>query len=306
MISSFRQIAVCCLGLAAVLPVMQADAAVPSPEALSKALKSADQLLAAKKLAEAEAAYHGAEALSGSPCGECLLGLAGVRVMEGKWNEVEELTRRSLPLLTQPSSLARAYNQLALAYASKGKLTDAEQAARKAVEYGGTWGEVARRNLAQVLFLEKRWQEVIQVAREALARAGADRAAANTSRILLCNARSHFPESDPEEPMPDWEKMKNIPNPPKVTRPVKIFGPIPIYPSDAKAHNVRGVVVLDSVIDEEGCVRHLRVSTGLPYGLTEVALATVRQWVFTPAVVDGKPLRAFYTLTVNFKASGGR
>lgn len=306
MISSFRQIAVCCLGLVAVLPVIPADAAAPPPDALSKALKRADQLLAAKKLTEAEAAFHEAEALSGGPCGECLLGLGGVRGLEGKWNEAAELTQRSLPLLTQPSSLARAYNQLALAYAaappSKNQLTDAEQAARKAVDYGGAWGEAARRNLAQILFLEKRWQDVIPVAREALKRAGTDHAAADTSRVLLCNARSHLPEDDPEELKLSWEKMKEAPTPP--TRPVKISGPIPIYTSDAKAHDVQGVVVLDSVIDEEGCVSHLRVTTGLPYGLSEVALATVRQWVFSPAVFEGRPVKVFYTLTVNFKTSG--
>jgi hypothetical protein len=308
MLSPSRIVPPCALLLVFAAPALIAQpptSAAPSaaPPALAEALKGANKLLAEKKLGEAEAAFHGAESLAGGPCGECLLGLGSVRGFQGKWSEAAGLVERSLPLLTNPGALARAYNQLALAYAASpgaDHMADAEQAARKAVGYGGAWGEAARRNLTQILYLEKRWPEVVQVAREALTRAGTDKAAADASRILLCNARYHLPESGPE---PDWSKKK--PWPLEITRPVKIAGPIPVYTAAAKLHNTQGVVVLDSVIDKEGCVRYLHESTGLPNGLTEVALATVRQWVFSPALLAGEPVSVFYTLTVNFKTSGG-
>src|SRR4051812_48998388 len=90
-------------------------AAEPQP-ALHQALQNADQLLGAKKLKEAEAELHRAEALTGGPCGECLIRLASVRAVEGKWRETVDMIQRALPLLTEPASLARAYNQLGVAY----------------------------------------------------------------------------------------------------------------------------------------------------------------------------------------------
>ena len=83
----------------------------------SEVLQHANDLLAASKFAEAEAELHRAEALVGGPCGECALGIATVRASEGKWDESADLIQRSLPLLTAPAVLARAYNQLGMAYA---------------------------------------------------------------------------------------------------------------------------------------------------------------------------------------------
>ena len=39
---------------------------------------------------------------------------------------------------------------------------------------------------------------------------------------------------------------------------------------------------------------------GIPL-LNEAALAAVRQWVYTPPLVDGVPVRLIMTVTVRFK-----
>jgi TonB family protein len=264
-------------------------------------LQGANQLLVAGKFAEAEAEFHRAEGLAGGPCGECALGLASVRASEEKWDMTADMIQRALPLLTDPGSLARAYNQLGVAYVKGAggggavSLAKAEDALRNAVDSGGPWGDIARRNLAQVLLLEEHWAEAAQVAREALAKAGSDKEAEQGARIVLCQARSHLPDELPEEQAPP-RKVEG-----GVSRPVKIAGPMPVYTEEARKEKTEGAVIVESIIDREGCVRKVSPLQGLPHGLTEVAVQTLPLWVFSPATFDGKPVAVYYTLTINFK-----
>ena len=57
---------------------------------------------------------------------------------------------------------------------------------------------------------------------------------------------------------------------------------------------------MEAVIDEQGCVRNIRVLQEVPDGLTEAAVASVSQWVFSPATLNGKPVKVYYVLTINF------
>ena len=262
-------------------------------------LKHANELLVAGKFEEAEGELHRAEALAGGPCGECTLGLATVRASEGKWDESADMIQRALPLLTESSILARAYNQLGMAYA-KGAggadhLAKAEAAMRNAVDYGGEWGQMARRNLAQILLLEARWADAVPVAREALEKAG-DPGDVQGARIILCQARSHLSDELPETASPVALEGG-------VVRPQRIAGPSPQYTEEARIAMTEGPVVVESTIDREGCVRSPKVLKELPNGLTEAALDAIRLWVFSPAVLHGKPVPSLYTLTINFKAT---
>jgi len=263
-------------------------------------LKHANELLEAGKFEEAEGELHRAEGLAAGPCGECALGLATVRASEGKWDESADMIQRALPLLTESSILARAYNQLGMAYA-KGAggadhLAKAEAAMRNAVDYGGSWGQMARRNLAQILLLEARWVDAVPVAREALEKAGGEPGDVQAARIILCQARSHLPDELPETASPVALAGGDV-------RPQRIAGPSPQYTEEARIAMTEGPVVVESTIDREGCVRSPKVLKELPNGLTEAALDAIRLWVFSPAVQNGKPVPALYTLTVNFKAT---
>jgi TonB family protein len=66
-----------------------------------------------------------------------------------------------------------------------------------------------------------------------------------------------------------------------------------------------GTVILEIVIDREGCVREARVLKGLPSGLNESSLAAVKGWAFRPATLDGEPVRVFFIATVNFLGGQG-
>jgi TonB family protein len=121
----------------------------------------------------------------------------------------------------------------------------------------------------------------------------------NAARRVLCLARAHFPEENlppaqdqPAEPM----RVKD-----QVQRPQIISSVKPQYTPEAKEQRIMGVVILESIIDREGCVRDTRVLKGLPSGLGEAAVAAVRNWTFAPAIFEGKPVNVYYVVTVNFQ-----
>ncbi|HVT61547.1 MAG TPA: TonB family protein [Thermoanaerobaculia bacterium] len=75
----------------------------------------------------------------------------------------------------------------------------------------------------------------------------------------------------------------------------------PRYTEPARRAHLQGIVVLQATIDERGNVIDVRPVKLLPMGLTEEALNAVRQWKFTPATLQGRPVKVFFTLTVNFE-----
>lgn len=85
-----------------------------------------------------------------------------------------------------------------------------------------------------------------------------------------------------------------------VDPPVKIHSPQPRYTEDARRAGVEGVVILETVVDEEGNVRDVKVLKGLPYGLDQSAVDTVKTWRYEPALRDGEPVAVYFTFTINF------
>lgn len=103
----------------------------------------------------------------------------------------------------------------------------------------------------------------------------------------------------PERP-PEPESDEPIHIGQGVTKPVKTYEPPPRYPEIARKARIQGVVILQSIIDEQGLVRDVKVLRGLPMGLTEAAVEAVRQWRFEPATLRGRPVAVYYNLTVSF------
>ncbi|MXZ36674.1 MAG: energy transducer TonB [Holophagales bacterium] len=84
-------------------------------------------------------------------------------------------------------------------------------------------------------------------------------------------------------------------------RPVKIHDVAPQYPDVAREARVQGVVILKTLIDDEGNVADIEVLKSLPMGLSEAAVDAVKQWKFEPATVDGTPVPTNHHVTVNFR-----
>jgi TonB family protein len=68
---------------------------------------------------------------------------------------------------------------------------------------------------------------------------------------------------------------------------------------------VNGTVILQVVVDEDGCVRDSKIVQGVNQYQDSGALEAVRQWVFLPATLEGKPVSVSYVLTINTQIGRG-
>jgi protein TonB len=60
------------------------------------------------------------------------------------------------------------------------------------------------------------------------------------------------------------------------------------------------MVILEAVIAEDGRVRDVRVLRSIQL-LDQAAIDAVRQWRFTPTLLNGVPVPIVMTVTVNFE-----
>ena len=79
-----------------------------------------------------------------------------------------------------------------------------------------------------------------------------------------------------------------------------ISKPEPQYTEDARKNQIVGTVVLKVVFASSGQVTNIRTVSGLPYGLTERAIAAARQIKFVPATKDGHQVSMWMQLEYNF------
>jgi TonB family protein len=76
--------------------------------------------------------------------------------------------------------------------------------------------------------------------------------------------------------------------------------PEPQYTEDARKNQITGTVVLKVVFASNGSVTNIRTVSGLPFGLTERAIAAARQIKFVPATKDGHQVSMWMQLEYNF------
>ena len=73
----------------------------------------------------------------------------------------------------------------------------------------------------------------------------------------------------------------------------------PVYPADARDARIQGRVVVEATIGATGTVVEAKVVRSIPL-LDQAALDAVKQWVYEPTIVNGKPTPVIMTVTVNF------
>ncbi len=110
------------------------------------------------------------------------------------------------------------------------------------------------------------------------------------------------PSSSPAAPAPlprPWREAvrAGIPSPRK-TKHVD-----PIYPEAARQASIEGVVILEVLIDEAGAVQDARVLRSVAL-LDRAALDAVKQWRFSPSILDERPVKVILTVNVNFALRG--
>ena len=85
-----------------------------------------------------------------------------------------------------------------------------------------------------------------------------------------------------------------------IKEPAKLRNVSPVYPDLAKQARVQGVVILEATISPRGKVTEVRVLRGVPL-LDEAAIAAVKQWEYTPTLLNGVPVPVIMTVTVWFR-----
>ena len=118
-------------------------------------------------------------------------------------------------------------------------------------------------------------------------------------------ANSAFVPSPPPlaglAPAPPWAegavRVGSQIRPPTKTRHVA-----PVYPLEAKEAKVTGVVILEARIEADGRVINARILRSIP-PLDQAALDAVKQWEFTPTLLNGVPTPVIMTVTIQFSLS---
>ncbi len=117
----------------------------------------------------------------------------------------------------------------------------------------------------------------------------------DAARQVLCLSRAYFPN----EELPGIEEALRVGR--GVRAPVLIGKPLRSpYPPRAWRAGIQGIVVLEVLVDQEGCARHPRVLKGVPLGVDGAALTAVQSWTFRPAMLEGYPRAVHYVVTVPF------
>jgi protein TonB len=111
------------------------------------------------------------------------------------------------------------------------------------------------------------------------------------------------PDLPPPPPPP-------APPPPAPRGPVRIGGEIkeptlvhrvePEYPPIAVASQIEGVVILEAIVDEEGRVESVRVLRSPGVFLDTAAVRAVKQWRYTPVLLNGRPEKFILTVVISF------
>jgi protein TonB len=103
--------------------------------------------------------------------------------------------------------------------------------------------------------------------------------------------RAAAPAAQPRAPIPVGGGL---------VAPAKTRHVAPIYPPVALAARREGLVIVEAVIGENGAVRDVRVLRSIPL-LDQAAVDAVRQWRFTPTLLNGEPVPIVMNVTVKFQ-----
>jgi len=112
---------------------------------------------------------------------------------------------------------------------------------------------------------------------------------------VVGGAQSPEAEKKFQEFRKDAVAVKGDLKPPKLVKKVN-----PVYPEGARKKGVQGIVILEVKIDESGKVMDAMVLRSVP-GLDQAAIEAIKQWIYEPMLIQGKPVKAIFTVTVAFK-----
>ena len=238
----------------------------------------------------------------GGSCESCLILLSNAYTNAGVRPEAAAAARRAIDLMRDPEPLL-AYANGALAFslldpkARPSELAEAEKAIRRTLELDKSpalqhWG---LGTLNWVLFHRQHYDDMVATGREYLENhpSGPDE---EIARKMICVGRNLGNIPGPEESHGPAEHVGGT-----VHRPQPLYRPSPGYTESARDAGIEGTVIVNAILDTEGCVVSSTIVKSLDPDLDQSVLDTLRYWAFKPANLEGQPVEVHYSLTVNFK-----
>jgi periplasmic protein TonB len=73
----------------------------------------------------------------------------------------------------------------------------------------------------------------------------------------------------------------------------------PVYPAEARAAGVAGVVLVEATVDADGRVIDARILRSIPL-LDQAALDAVKEWEYAPTLLNGGETPPRMTITIQF------
>ncbi|HYT67710.1 MAG TPA: energy transducer TonB [Vicinamibacterales bacterium] len=85
-----------------------------------------------------------------------------------------------------------------------------------------------------------------------------------------------------------------------VTAPAVIKEVKPVYPPDAKAEGVTGMVELQGVVESDGMIDRIKVTKSLDARLDAESIKALEQWQFKPGMKDGEAVAVRVNVEMTF------
>lgn len=179
----------------------------------------------------------------------------------------------------------------------KASLEEAETAFRREIELLGRPSSALRPmySLATVLQALRREHEAIEALRKVLEVASEpDHPAVDSARILICQLRRSlgYDEYQPPGLPAEGTGSTVLHVGGDVNLPVKLWAEQP-------APKNQGYVLVQIIIDKEGCVTGAKVIRSSNVEAEEEAVQIFRGWVFRPATLNGEPVDVYYKLSIS-------
>jgi protein TonB len=85
----------------------------------------------------------------------------------------------------------------------------------------------------------------------------------------------------------------------EIKQPKRIHYVNPVYPEIARQARVEGTVIIEATTDIYGRVQQVKLLKSVPL-LDQAAIDAVKQWVYEPMVINGRPRGVIFVVTVTF------
>ena len=92
-----------------------------------------------------------------------------------------------------------------------------------------------------------------------------------------------------------------LPGETKGGQPETVRSIAPEYPESCRSKGIEGSVGLKVSVDAAGRPTDIKIVKSAHPDLDKAAVAAVKQWLFKPLLVEGKPEGAVYVMAVDFK-----